>query len=191
MFFLESTDGPLTNGFEKDSLLCLNGVGEVFAVVGEFALLGHANLGLIVEGNLVLEDLESLHDVLLDSLLSTGKDPDVLGLSEKEGVARVDNSEIIVIGVKDSVVTSGGIGEELDLALSTVEGGNSSSVGDLVELGVVLGVQHTDGTVGVDVVASLLAVVGFPGHAAVSGCLMPQAHVGWGYEVLLEGGSGA
>jgi len=77
------------------------------------------------------------------------------------------------------------------MALGTVEGGNSCGTGDLVGLGIVLGVEHSSGSIGVDGIAGLLAVVGFPGHGGVSGLLVPQSHVALGAEVLLEGRGGA
>lgn len=154
----------------------LRSVGQVLAAVGG-TLLGSADLGLVVVRDLLLDDLETLVDQVLNGLLRAGEHPDVLSLSEKVGVAGVDDGDVLVIGVEDSVVTSGSIGEELDLALSTVEGGDSSSAGDLVGLGIVLGVEDSDSAVSVEGVASLLAVVGFPGHAGVSRLLVPQAHV--------------
>ena len=155
------------------------------------SLKGSAHLSLVVVGDLLLEDLETLVDVGLNGFLRAGEDPDVLGLGEEVGVARVHNNHVLVVGVEDSVVTSGGIGEELDLSLGTVEGSNSCCAGDLIGLGVVLRVEDSDCSIRVDGIAGLLAVIGFPWHTGISGLLVPQSHVAWGGKVLLEGRSGA
>jgi len=148
-------------------------------------------LGLVVLGHLLLDDLESLVDEGLDGLLGAGEDPDVLALGGEDGGAGVHDGDVLVVGVQHLVVTSGSVGEELDVALGSVEGGDGGGCLDLVGLGVVLRVQHGNGAVGIEGVASLLAVIGFPRHAGVSSLLVPEAHVGFGVEVGLEGGSGA
>ena len=56
--------------------------------------------------------------------MGAGEDPHILSLGKKVLIARVNNRDILVVGVEDTVVTSGSIGEELDLALSTNKGGN-------------------------------------------------------------------
>ena len=159
--------------------------GEVLASYGS-TVEGSADLGLIVVGDLLLEDLEALVDGGLNGLLRAGEDPNILGLGEEELVAGVYNGDVRVVGVEHAVVTGGGVGEELYLALSTVEGGNGVCGGDLVLCGVVLAVQHSDCAIRVQAVASLLAIVGLPRHAGVSSLLVPKTHVLGGIEVLLE-----
>ena len=103
-----------------------NSVVGVLKILAIASLEGSTDLGLIVGGHLLLEDLETLVDKCLDGLLRAGEDPDVLGLSEKVAIARVNDGDVLVVGVENSVVAGGGEGEELDLALGTVEGGNGS-----------------------------------------------------------------
>ena len=150
-----------------------------------------ADLSLIVVGNLLLEDLESLVDVTFNGGLGSGEDPHVLGLGKEEGIARVDEGEVLVVGGEDAVVTGGSIGEELDLALSTVEGSDGVGSANNLLNWVELAVEDSDGAVGVGTVTSLLAVVGFPRHGGISGLLVPETQVSLGIEVGLEGRGGA
>ena len=168
----------------------LLGGGEVLALAGG-VVESSADLSLIVGGDLLLEDVETLEDVSLSSVLFTGEDPDVLSLSNQVGVARVDDGDVLVVGVEDTVVTSGGIGEELDLALSADEGSDGLGGGNLILNGVVLAVQNSDGSISVEGIVSLLAIVGFPRHGGVSCLLVPETHVLDGVEVLLENRCGA
>ena len=163
---------------------------EVFAV-GSGSLESSADLSLVIAWHLLLDDLKSLVDESFNGLLRAGQDPDVLGLGKQVWVARVYDSEVLIVSIEHTVVTGGGIREELDLTLGSDEGGNGSSASHLVGLGVVLRVKNSDSTIGIDGVASLLAIVGFPRKVGFSGLLVPQSHVGLGLEVLLELRSGA
>jgi hypothetical protein len=147
--------------------------------------------GLIVAWNLVADGLESREDQGVVNSHVAGEDPDVLGLGKVVVGAGVDDGEVGVVSVEDFVVTGGGVLEELNLALSTVEGGSGSGNLNLFGGGVVLSVLHGNSAVEVGAVAGLLAVIGFPGHAGVSCLLVPQSHVALGAEVLLEGRGGA
>ena len=147
---------------------------------------GSADLGLIVSGDLLLEDVEGLEDDGLRGGLRAGENPHVLSLGDQVGVARVNEGDGVVIGVEDTVVTGGGEGEELDLTLGTVEGGDGLGRGDLILNWVVLTVEDGDGTISVEGVVSLLAVVGFPWHGGISCLLVPETHILGGIEVLLE-----
>lgn len=154
-------------------------------------MLGDADLGLVVVGNASLEGLESGVDDGVAGVLLTGEDPDELVLGNIEISARVNDGEVLVVGVNDAVVTGGGVGEELDETVGTIEGSNSLSFIDDVGDGVVLGVENSNGAVLVEAVAGLLAIVGFPRHGGVTSLLPPEAHILGGIEGVLEGGGGA
>ena len=152
---------------------------------------GSADLSLVVSWYLLLKDVEGLVDDGLNGGLRAGENPHVLSLGNEVGVARVDEGDGLVIGVEDTVVTSGGKGEELDLTLGTVEGCDGLGRGDFILNWVVLTVKDSDSTISVEAVASLLAVIGFPWHGGISCLLVPEAQVLGGNEVLLEDGRGA
>ena len=57
----------------------MGSIGKILAV-SSGSLKGSADLGLIVVGDLLLEDLETLEDLSLNGFLRAGKDPDVFAL---------------------------------------------------------------------------------------------------------------
>ena len=168
----------------------LLGGGEVLALVKR-SLEGSADLSLIIGGHLLLKDVEGLVDDGLNGGLRAGKNPNVLSLGNEVGVTGVDEGDGLVVGVEDTVVTSGGIGEELDLTLGTVEGGDGLGRADFVLNWVVLAVENSDGTISIEAVVSLLAIIGFPWHGGISCLLVPETHVLDGIEVHREDRRGA
>lgn len=147
--------------------------------------------GLIVAWNLVADGLESREDQGVVNSHVASKDPDVLGLGKVVVGAGVDDGEVGVVSVEDFVVTGGGVLEELNLALSTVEGGSGSGNLNLFGGGVVLSVLHGNSAVEVGAVAGLLAVIRLPRHASITSLLVPDAEVEGGVEVSLKSGGGA
>ena len=155
-------------------------------VLASSSLLGLSDLGLIVVGYLLFQCLKSWVNNWVSWELLAGENPNVIGFANVQISAWVNNSEGLVVSGEDSVISSWRIGEELNWSLSTVKGCSGGCFGDFVSNWVVLWVEDWDSAVGVKSIASLLAVIGFPRHASVSGLFVPESHISLSLEVGLE-----
>jgi hypothetical protein len=141
-----------------------------------------------VLGHSLLEAGEGLVDVLLLGILLSSENRRILALSgaEERVLASVDEGVVLVVGLHHAEFGGRGPPEEGNRAAGTNTSGCGWNLLNGLCSVVELRVEHCQGAISVECVATLWAVAGLVGSVSVLGSLEPSAGVLGGVEVGLE-----